>query len=130
VAIIVAELATQPFAVSESGWGEFEVGITVFLLDKAADPIHVVHRLKLYPPPGIQPCMEKPVVDEVYDEIVFNALPKDPVVAASLLRGSPRLQPVEWHARFHVMSLQGPLGSPLCTPIKSFLGSSTLTRNS
>jgi hypothetical protein len=34
-------------------------------------------RLKLYPTDGSAPSPERPVIDDHYDEIVFNTLPED-----------------------------------------------------
>ena len=78
---------------SETGWGEFEVGITVYLRHAAAAPVHLVHKLKLYP--SQQGSMEahKPVVDEHYDEIVVNVAPADAAIANALLAGPRRGAP-------------------------------------
>eukprot|EP00250_Pteridium_aquilinum_P020035 c24678_g1_i1 orf=349-1068(-) len=63
-----------PFELTEVGWGEFEIGITViFHSDAAEKPIELYHHLKLYPDDDAgPPSMKKPVVVETYDEIVFS----------------------------------------------------------
>jgi YEATS domain-containing protein 4 len=80
-----AEMTAPPFEVSETGWGEFEIGIKIYLRDPAAEPISLVHMLRLYPlgPPST----ERPVISETYDEVVFNTLPADAAARAALLAG-------------------------------------------
>ena len=89
---------------SETGWGEFEIGITVYLRDPDAAPVQMLHKLKLYPSVG---AMEagKPVVDEHYDEIVVNTPPRDEALARALVEG-PRADAVaypyqEYFGSFH-----------------------------
>lgn len=67
-------LESPPFEVSESGWGEFEIAITLhFHSDVSDKPLHLFHHLKLYPEEESGPMsMKKPVVVESYDEIVFT----------------------------------------------------------
>ncbi len=82
-----------PFQVSETGWGEFSVEVEVFLKDPAAAPVRLTLPLKLHGSEGVHagpptPAqMEKPVVGETYDELVFNKLPEDPAARAELLAG-------------------------------------------
>ncbi|PHT50939.1 Transcription initiation factor TFIID subunit 14 [Capsicum baccatum] len=63
-----------PFELSESGWGEFEIVITLhFHSDVCNKPLHLYHHLKLYPDDESGPLStKKPVVVESYDEIVFS----------------------------------------------------------
>ncbi|CAK9224410.1 unnamed protein product [Sphagnum jensenii] len=63
-----------PFELSEAGWGEFEIGITIFFQsDVAEKPLELFHHLKLYPEDESGPqTTKKPVVVESYDEIVFS----------------------------------------------------------
>ncbi|KAL2537733.1 Transcription initiation factor TFIID subunit 14b [Forsythia ovata] len=63
-----------PFELSESGWGEFEIVITLhFHGDVTEKPLHLYHRLKLYPEEESGSLsMKKPVVVESYDEIVLS----------------------------------------------------------
>ncbi|MCO5548129.1 hypothetical protein L7F22_001587 [Adiantum nelumboides] len=65
---------SAPFELTEVGWGEFEIGITVvFHGDAAEKPIELYHHLKLYPDDEAgPPSMKKPVVVETYEEIVFS----------------------------------------------------------
>eukprot|EP01036_Dinobryon_divergens_P024847 gene24847-33334_t len=44
----IREVRNQPFEVTESGWGEFEVGIKVFFCEKDEQPVDMIHMLKLY----------------------------------------------------------------------------------
>jgi YEATS domain-containing protein 4 len=57
-----------PFVIYESGWGEFDINITIHLIDPEARPIEFVHFLKLYTGSSLT---KKPVVNETYDEIIF-----------------------------------------------------------
>ncbi|KAF8662139.1 hypothetical protein HU200_056332 [Digitaria exilis] len=62
-----------PFELSESGWGEFEIAITLFFhSDVCEKRLDLFHQLKLYPEEEVgPPSTKKPVVVETYDEIVF-----------------------------------------------------------
>ncbi|BBN09378.1 YEATS domain-containing protein 4 [Marchantia polymorpha subsp. ruderalis] len=63
-----------PFELTETGWGEFEIGITVYFHPDASEkPLEIFHHLKLYPEDDSGPQnTKKPVVVESYDEIVFT----------------------------------------------------------
>lgn len=57
---------------TETGWGEFMIGITINFHDVSGlDPIQLQHSLKLFPGQNIQPTTKRPVMSEVYDEFVF-----------------------------------------------------------
>ncbi|CAL5036571.1 unnamed protein product [Urochloa decumbens] len=62
-----------PFELSESGWGEFEIAITLYFhSDVCEKRLDLFHQLKLYPEEEAGPqSTKKPVVVETYDEIVF-----------------------------------------------------------
>ncbi|XP_016439941.1 transcription initiation factor TFIID subunit 14b isoform X2 [Nicotiana tabacum] len=64
---------SPPFELSECGWGEFEIVLTLhFRTDVCDKPLHLYHHLKLYPEDESGPLSTKrPVVVESYDEIVF-----------------------------------------------------------
>lgn len=64
---------SPPFELSECGWGEFEIAITLFFhSDVCEKPLNLFHHLKLYPEDESGPMStKKPVVVESYDEIVF-----------------------------------------------------------
>ncbi|CAI9299384.1 unnamed protein product [Lactuca saligna] len=65
---------SPPFELSESGWGEFEIAITLhFHNDVCEKPLHLYHHLKLYPEDESgSMSVKKPVVVESYDEVVFS----------------------------------------------------------
>ncbi|KAF6160581.1 hypothetical protein GIB67_019521 [Kingdonia uniflora] len=64
---------SPPFELSESGWGEFEIAISLFFHSDVSDKqLDLYHHLKLYPEEESGPqSMKKPVVVESYDEVVF-----------------------------------------------------------
>ncbi|KAL6269953.1 hypothetical protein ACE6H2_026864 [Prunus campanulata] len=66
-------IESPPFELSECGWGEFEIAITLFFHGDVCDkPLNLFHHLKLYPEDESGPMStKKPVVVESYDEIVF-----------------------------------------------------------
>ncbi|WJZ83310.1 hypothetical protein VitviT2T_003002 [Vitis vinifera] len=65
---------SPPFELSEAGWGEFEIAITLYFQSDVCDkPLNLYHHLKLYPEDESGPMSaKKPVVVESYDEIVFS----------------------------------------------------------
>jgi YEATS domain-containing protein 4 len=66
-----------PYEVTETGWGEFEIKITVTFLDDLEKPVSFSHHLQLHPSPNSD-LSAKYVVLESYDEFVFH----DPYIAA------------------------------------------------
>ncbi|CAK7334309.1 unnamed protein product [Dovyalis caffra] len=64
---------SPPFELSECGWGEFEIGISILFHDDVCDKhVDMFHLLKLYPDAESGPqSTKKPVVVETYNEIVF-----------------------------------------------------------
>ncbi|KAI5684090.1 hypothetical protein M9H77_05318 [Catharanthus roseus] len=69
----VRVVESPPFEVSECGWGEFEIGISLFFHNDVSEKqLDLYHHLKLYSSGDTGPqSMKKPVVMETYDEIVF-----------------------------------------------------------
>ena len=66
-------LKSPPFEVEETGWGEFEIQITVYFL--GSDKIVLKHMLQLYPivVEGVENVnSQDQVVSEKYDEFVFQ----------------------------------------------------------
>ncbi|KAJ3672672.1 hypothetical protein LUZ60_007393 [Juncus effusus] len=68
-------IETPPFEVTETGWGEFEIAITLFFHTEVSEKrVDLYHPLKLFPEEetGNQVLyVKKPVVVETYDEVVF-----------------------------------------------------------
>lgn len=67
----VRKISKWPFELYASGWGEFDIKITIHLIDETIKPIEFIHFLKLYPPANQTPSTKKPIVSEFFDEIVF-----------------------------------------------------------
>mmetsp|Transcript_3127 Transcript_3127/g.6516 ORF Transcript_3127/g.6516 Transcript_3127/m.6516 type:complete len:218 (-) Transcript_3127:477-1130(-) len=68
-------LEKPPYELTETGWGEFEIGITIhFTEDSGEKPIEVFHPLKLYEDQVVheRQSTKKAVVMESYDEAVFS----------------------------------------------------------
>ena len=68
--------APNPFEVTETGWGEFEVTIKLFFTPESNEkPQSCYHQLKLHPygddAEGVRERRE-PVISQQYEEIVFN----------------------------------------------------------
>ncbi|TPX42787.1 phosphogluconate dehydrogenase (NADP+-dependent, decarboxylating) [Synchytrium endobioticum] len=61
-----------PFEVVETGWGEFEIMIKVYVQDGTEKAITLFHHLQLYPKDDTTLSTRKTVHIEYYDEIVFN----------------------------------------------------------
>lgn len=66
----VREITTPPFEVTEKGWGEFEATIRLHFKDASERPVEFAHVVKLYD--GTPQVATRPVVSEVYDEVVFT----------------------------------------------------------
>lgn len=66
-------IESPPFELTERGWGEFEIAISIFFHDDVCDkPINLFHNLKLYSEVEQGPLStKKPVIVESYNEIVF-----------------------------------------------------------
>jgi len=81
---------TNPFEITETGWGEFEIAIKLFFQDPNEPPIELFHPLKLYPPEDTNLSTKKAVVSEHYDEIIFST-PSDSFYK-KLTAGDPNLK--------------------------------------
>ncbi|KAK1297746.1 hypothetical protein QJS10_CPB15g00537 [Acorus calamus] len=67
-------IESPPFELSESGWGEFEIAITlVFHGDVCDKQLDLYHHLRLFPEEdsAAPQTTKKPVVIETYDEIII-----------------------------------------------------------
>ncbi|XP_074304095.1 transcription initiation factor TFIID subunit 14b-like [Silene latifolia] len=69
----VRVVESPPFELSECGWGEFEIAISLYFHpDVCEKKLDLFHQLKLYPQEDAGPqSTKRPVVMESYDEIVF-----------------------------------------------------------
>ena len=83
------EVSEPPFELSEMGWGEFDLTAVLHFVDAAGEPpLELAHKLRLYSdadPQGTN--LKKPVVAEVYDEVVFTEPREAFWRAASKARG-------------------------------------------
>ena len=74
----VRVLEKPPYEVTVTGWGEFEIGVTVhFASDAGEKPLELSAPLKLYledteKGKAESKAAKKPVVKEKYEEIVFH----------------------------------------------------------
>ncbi|GAA0154588.1 general transcription factor [Lithospermum erythrorhizon] len=75
----VRVVESAPFELSECGWGEFEIGISIHFHDDVCErKLDLYHHLKLYSAEESGPqSIKKPVVVETYDEIVLPDPPED-----------------------------------------------------
>ncbi|KAH6774929.1 YEATS family protein [Perilla frutescens var. hirtella] len=69
----VRVVESPPFDLSECGWGELEIAISLFFHNDVCEKqLDLYHRLKLYSKEDSVPqSTKKPVVKETYNEIVF-----------------------------------------------------------
>lgn len=89
-------MESPPFEITEQGWGEFDIIISIHFKDPSEKPIDVTHSLKLFPPANVAWPDNKPVVAENIDQIVFN-------------------DPTEWFYK-ELMSRKQDEGAPILTP--------------
>eukprot|EP01132_Coremiostelium_polycephalum_P006055 gene6055-7542_t len=59
-----------PYEIHETGWGEFDLGVTLYFVDNNEKPIELFHILRLHPPEGVK--TKQPVVSETLDVLVFT----------------------------------------------------------
>lgn len=85
-------LTSAPYRVTETGWGEFSIMISVKFVDPSLPTVQLNHLLKLFPPPGTVPTTTKPVMSEQYDEFVFSE--PTPALFSMLMR--PNKGPVNF----------------------------------
>ncbi|KAJ3352387.1 YEATS domain-containing protein 4, partial [Kappamyces sp. JEL0680] len=60
-----------PFRVTETGWGEFEIGIKIWFTDPNLKPLSFLHMLQLYHKDD-NPLKLSNVVSEHYEELEFH----------------------------------------------------------
>jgi len=62
-----------PYEIKESGWGEFEVGATLFFSDADEPPIKAMFQLRLHPPGPQKAGRPQSVVwNEAYEQLLFH----------------------------------------------------------
>jgi YEATS domain-containing protein 4 len=76
-----------PFEITETGWGEFDLIIRVYFVDNLESPVELIHPLRLFPIPPKEPSVEEPVVNEHYEELVFQDPPEE---LLAILRMGPQ----------------------------------------
>lgn len=65
-------VTAPPFELTETGWGEFDIGIKIHFVDAANEKVlNFYHRLRLHPYDMSKPSQEE-IESVFYDEIVFN----------------------------------------------------------
>lgn len=89
----VREIFQPPFEVTEKGWGEFEATIRLYFHDtgNGMKPMEITHPIRLYPHGNTAPTVKKPVVFELYDQIVFTNPAKE--LCDRLKRGATKQAP-------------------------------------
>ena len=80
-----------PFEVAETGWGEFEILITIYFVNNT-DKITLKHMLQLYP--TVQTVGES-VISQKYDEFVFQNEVDLPEIASNLNEDEQNLEKAE-----------------------------------
>jgi len=68
----VRVVTQPPFEVEESGWGEFEIQITIYFADPNEKPVMLYHHLKLFSTDPDVVAGTKALVNEHYDELIFQ----------------------------------------------------------
>jgi len=61
---------TPPYEISETGWGEFDLGVSIHYTDANEKTTELFHLLRLHPPDGIK--TKQPVVSETLDVLTFH----------------------------------------------------------
>lgn len=69
----VVECIQHPFETTQPGWGEFPAGIEVTFRDESKSSVSFTHSLRLHAV-GMTGPVTKPVVHEVYEEVVFKSM--------------------------------------------------------
>lgn len=86
-------ISSPPYLVEESGWGEFDVRIT--LVFKSGDHLILNHHLRLFPETKASRAPKhnkRPVISENYDEIIISPVAPNSVVPFST--NIPQVAPV------------------------------------
>jgi len=65
-------ITKPPYEVTETGWGEFEIVIKIHFQDPNERPVTIYHQLKLFHTDSNVMLGKKHLVNEIYDELVFQ----------------------------------------------------------
>lgn len=74
-------ICRPPYEVEATGWGEFDVFITVRFHDTSEPPVEFQHKLKLFLPDKSLPRKGRSVISEFHDQIIFIE-PSEPLYQA------------------------------------------------
>ena len=44
----IVEIEKPPFSIVRNGWGEFDIGITVYFNDMNEEPVNKIHNLRIF----------------------------------------------------------------------------------
>jgi len=72
----VVEQVSFPFETTQTGWGEFQAQLHISFTDPSVGKVVLSHHLQLFPDGQSTPAA-KPVVKELYDELVFTGVSPD-----------------------------------------------------
>eukprot|EP00771_Trimastix_marina_P002924 gnl/Trimastix_PCT/4098.p1 GENE.gnl/Trimastix_PCT/4098~~gnl/Trimastix_PCT/4098.p1 ORF type:complete len:244 (+),score=50.54 gnl/Trimastix_PCT/4098:73-732(+) len=84
------EFTEPPYEVVELGWGEFDLQIHLHFKNEYERPVTFNHRLKLFPPQGVEESPKRPIISETCEELIF-VNPRQPF--ADLLCGDTSAPP-------------------------------------
>jgi len=84
-------LEMPPYEVQETGWGEFEIHFKILFHETSEKPVDLYHPLKLRNADGSNGTVDKPLVSEWYDELVFTD-PTEAFTKRLQLTGDPAPQ--------------------------------------
>jgi len=67
-------ITKPPYEITSTGWGEFDICMTLHFIDPSEAPVDIYHELKLFPPGGKSRnrSNKDPVFNESYEDIVFQ----------------------------------------------------------
>ena len=87
--IPVVEQTAFPFETTQTGWGEFQALVYLHFADASLAQVTLSHHLQLFPDGMSAPSGNKPVVKEVYDEVVFTNVSEEFHAVLNALQSQP-----------------------------------------